>query len=1059
MKSHHYTDQLKDFQRATVDYVFERFIDEFSPCNRFLVADEVGLGKTLVARGIIQRFYDHWKARGKQHLNVIYICSNQSIASQNLDRLNIEKSNQEDYGRFNRINDLAVFDPGKHRNTFLQLTALSPNTSFKVSTGGGIVKERAILYEILRKHPVFKRRYQKLSAILQLDVNDDTWASWVSGANYLGNQVRKEILEHFNAALTDENSLYGDLERILSLPAKKADTKQLRSLIGRLRRHLAAICVGYLRPDLIIMDEFQRFKTLISLDENSEVRIITDPLFNDPRINILLLSATPYKMYTLQSEEENNEDHFEEFKFVVNFLLNDTEKAQAFDSAWTRYSKALLKIGDRDWKLLRQEKSAVEALLRKVIARTERVTVSDDHNTLLKAIVPNTLAVSTADITNFIALDSLAKTLKNVNSPVEYCKSCPFPLSFMEGYQLQKLTRREIDNGNIGISQVLAHHETCFLPAERLDQFEPIGSPNAKLAYLCRETLYNGGADLLWIPPSLPYYSFGAPFARQSTYSKLLVFSSWLMVPKMIAALTSYECERLNEENESKEKRSYFGQAERARSRLRVVNDNKGFRTLPAYAIMYPCMTLSHCWQPSADLRDQQQLLQEIAAEIAEQISAVDIAPYISGEGRKNDERWPLIYMLLLDRKDHKRQLKRIESQHSHYEWASFRHDKDDSSAATEYYKKVFEDILFSDNPAEVLVELKLGAPSFDVHIQLAKLALGSPAICSFRLINAYCGPDESLSYLPFYGGYQIADAFRKFYNSPEHTAVVDQQGFDGAYWQNLVQYNIAGNFQAMLDEYTDALKDHFGLWDYSMAEKVGKLITLISENLGLRTVNVTGHTYESFMTNESPKHFRCHFAVALNQSFDREQEVMRADAVRNAFNSPFRPFVLATTSVGQEGLDFHLYCRKIMHWNLPANPVDFEQREGRINRFKNLAIRQNIAVKYRNALNTTSIADFWPQLFELAAACEKGKKSDLVPFWHVEPEGIYIERHAPVIPYSKEVAKLRNLLKTISLYRLSLGQPRQEELIEFLLNEFNDEEINKIQTELLINLSPYDFA
>jgi len=28
------------------------------------------------------------------------------------------------------------------------------------------------------------------------------------------------------------------------------------------------------------------------------------------------------------------------------------------------------------------------------------------------------------------------------------------------------------------------------------------------------------------------------------------------------------------------------------------------------------------------------------------------------------------------------------------------------------------------------------------------------------------------------------------------------------------------------------------------------------------------------------------------------------------------------------EGLDFHHYCHAIVHWNLPSNPVDLEQRE-----------------------------------------------------------------------------------------------------------------------------------
>lgn len=49
--------------------------------------------------------------------------------------------------------------------------------------------------------------------------------------------------------------------------------------------------------------------------------------------------------------------------------------------------------------------------------------------------------------------------------------------------------------------------------------------------------------------------------------------------------------------------------------------------------------------------------------------------------------------------------------------------------------------------------------------------------------------------------------------------------------------------------------------------------------------------------------------------------------------------------------MDFHNYCRVIMHWNLPGNPIDLEQREGRINRFKCLAIRQNVADKYGKAV------------------------------------------------------------------------------------------------------------
>jgi len=70
---------------------------------------------------------------------------------------------------------------------------------------------------------------------------------------------------------------------------------------------------------------------------------------------------------------------------------------------------------------------------------------------------------------------------------------------------------------------------------------------------------------------------------------------------------------------------------------------------------------------------------------------------------------------------------------------------------------------------------------------------------------------------------------------------------------------------------------------------------------------------------------------------------VARADAVREAFNSPFRPFILASTTIEQEGLDFHTWCHAVVHWNLPANPVDLEQREGRVHRYKGHAVRRNV--------------------------------------------------------------------------------------------------------------------
>lgn len=86
---------------------------------------------------------------------------------------------------------------------------------------------------------------------------------------------------------------------------------------------------------------------------------------------------------------------------------------------------------------------------------------------------------------------------------------------------------------------------------------------------------------------------------------------------------------------------------------------------------------------------------------------------------------------------------------------------------------------------------------------------------------------------------------------------------------------------------------------------------------------------------------------------------------VRDVFNSPFRPFVLTSTSIGQEGLDFHWYCKKIIHWNLPSNPVDLEQTEGRINRYKGLVIRNNLDRRYNPTKKENNIIDMWNSVFE----------------------------------------------------------------------------------------------
>ena len=153
---------------------------------------------------------------------------------------------------------------------------------------------------------------------------------------------------------------------------------------------------------------------------------------------------------------------------------------------------------------------------------------------------------------------------------------------------------------------------------------------------------------------------------------------------------------------------------------------------------------------------------------------------------------------------------------------------------------------------------------------------------------------------------------------------------------------------------------------------------------------------------------------------------------MREAFNSPFWPFVLATTSVGQEGLDFHLYSHAVVHWNLPANPVDLEQREGRVHRYKGHAVRKNLAATYPRAALARKDGDPWQALFTRMTR-RRSTANDLVPSWVFANGPARIERLVPALPFSRDEARLAGLKRSLAAYRLAFGQPRQEDLIAFL--------------------------
>ena len=163
---------LKDFQRATVEHVTDRLYRSAQPSRRFLVADETGLGKSLVARGVIARAIEQLQDDDSvDRIDVVYVCSNSDIADQNLKRLNVTGQDHLPFAsrltllakHSRRLADAAgTAAHGKRVN----LVSFTPGTSFEMGWRTGKAEERAMLHLFLVSELGLRGRAEKSSRML-----------------------------------------------------------------------------------------------------------------------------------------------------------------------------------------------------------------------------------------------------------------------------------------------------------------------------------------------------------------------------------------------------------------------------------------------------------------------------------------------------------------------------------------------------------------------------------------------------------------------------------------------------------------------------------------------------------------------------------------------------------------------------------------------------------------------------------------------------------------------------------------------------------------------------
>lgn len=1038
---------LKSFQRRTVDHAFHRLFEAPDSTYRFLVADEVGLGKTLVARGIIARAIEHYWDDVEQ-IDIIYICSNGSIARANLPKLQVGVGGNRAFALATRLTLLATeLAPAEGRRGLaankVNFVSFTPATSFNMGQSSGRSDERVVLFHLLKE--VFDQRTALMNFLQGNIASADVWRKRLTGWE---TPIEPNIHRAFLKTLDKRPQLRRDIEDLLGesfsrrrkeLPAH-VRTERNR-LIGRLRRLLADECVQALQPDLVILDEFQRFKSLIDTrPENQDPAAdLAQALFRAKTpeghpVRTLLLSATPYKLYTTDAEIEQ-EDHYKDFLSTTRFLMDDADvRVDMLKHHLARFNSALKRAAAGIPDQVVEAKHAVEKTLRSVMARTERVTATESRDAMVEE--PRVrVAVQAVDVNQYLAADALFQAVGE-RDPAVFWKSAPYLLNFMHGYRFNVSLTKAIEESATPLHRVLRDHSGAFLHHRQVMNWSAIDPAHGKLRDLIATTLEGGKWRLLWMPPTVPYWPLEGPYAGSEGSTKTLLFSAWNVVPDVVSGVLSYEAERRMVDGQMQR---YLNPDKQQVPRLRLTRNAEGTLSRHRlFLLLLPCL-------PLADVAHPLQAPAGVDARVyvRERVEGLLAKPEIPNpQDGDVDDRWEWAAPLILD----------PELRTFIEEW---------KAGENETLPRPNPEVLPAYLEELLAVDLqRLGRRPENLVDLLTEMALGSPPVLAARTLLSV-GLDDNNRRA---NALRIAEAFWRLFNRPAvisllsqlYSEVDESRREEGFYWRQVLRYCMEGNLQAVLDETWHLMREQAawsenGRREESAASCSAALAEVIQP--AVARVHARFLSRNAKGIKEKEVRIRTVFALRFGTNLTEEGQLSH-DAQRAQFNSPFRPFVLTSTSIGQEGLDFHPWCHRLVHWDLPGNPVDLEQREGRVHRYKGHAVRLNVAAVHGREARAAwqPGRDLWNIIFQLAdQAARATKESDLVPYW-VAPGPHRVQRYVPLLPYSREVEAFANLKRQLAAYRVVFGQPRQEELMGLLNNAELD---TKYLQEWAIDLSP----
>lgn len=754
-------------------------------------------------------------------------------------------------------------------------------------------------------------------------------------------------------------------------------------------------------------------KRRIDYFENIDEQMILNHIFQNEVIDdkitrIMMLSATPFKMYDNNDEDEQKNANIME---VCDFLDHNAKNNVSdilikYKNSLLDYSYSNKEIGE-----VKNDKTNFQNVMNSIFTRMERYAVmrSMNENWFENMTSQEKEGKEQSELPcgQIDKLKEYLKEIKGMNEDstfIHFAVDSPYIGTFMnsdskdgkitneydyEGYKWKKQWKdkyKDIDFKSD--SKVYISYE------DYVNNNKPLGLWHGVYNETLRKMLdldninenkdnHPGAARLLWIPSCVNKDNLKGPFSDHKDYGKTILFSRYIMTPRMVACLTSYESRRRlcwmieNKLKEGKKDKNAASYIEGIYGKLKSKKlDNSDIKNC-TYQYLKGIIII-------------------IKAELCEKLLAGEAGDAFL---KKYFESAIELYMEK-NNLNHNNDIEGINERKQ--------------NLVNNMTKAFANKVLLNDEQGLLAIWASYGFPIIEDNTENIKNSIISEC---YTKLEKYC--EEGC----------LADVLNEWF----YICHESNQDF--------------GDFIGLKKgEFLSYVKESRITIDLYKADENGKI--------------------ERHGDQKSTNNAVLYFARCIGMSKD-DDNVNAIKGLQQAFNSPFAPFVFATTSLGQEGLDFHYYADNIVHWKLPSNPIDFEQREGRINRYHCLAIRKKVIEWWRDTENSKNEADiysiFTDAFKEAKSIIDENseqssiKKCEMIPDWILmnkdKSECANIRRIVPYFYLSKIAKEYNQNLRVLQLYRTVIGQGNPKEIMERLLSSNKPGEVK----DLFVDFSPYN--